>query len=156
MSVFTQNPQIQDPGSMVRTHRGDSHVSPGALPRPSGYYPARPQLSLTLSVRIPTGLRVSPVLKILPGAGISGSHVISKTSKPCDLPLTNPRHWRLRWAGDSVVPLNKFFSTMAWGIFLISCNVVLVTAPRDRIETGQLGILIGGRLISHLAPSRRW
>ena len=73
------------------------------------------------------------MLNILLGVGISGSYVISKSSKPYDLPLS--RTLVINGLGllailimtVIVVPLNGFLLTRAWGIFLIACYAVLVT-----------------------------
>jgi sodium/potassium/calcium exchanger 6 len=72
------------------------------------------------------------MLNILLGVGISGSYVISKSSKPYDLPLS--RTLLINGTGllvllimsIIVVPLNGFYLTRAWGIFLICSYVVLV------------------------------
>ena len=74
-----------------------------------------------------------PMLNILLGVGISGSYIISHTSKPYNLPLS--RTLLLNGIGllailivtVVAVPLNGFYLTRAWGIFLICCYVVLVT-----------------------------
>jgi len=73
-----------------------------------------------------------PMLNILLGVGISGSYIISQSSKPYDLPLSPT----LLADGFGlvvmllmtvvVVPLNGFYLTRAWGIFLICCYVVSV------------------------------
>ena len=74
-----------------------------------------------------------PMLNILLGVGISGSYVIYHSSKPYDLPLS--RTLFVNGLGLLVilivtvvaVPLNGFYLTRSWGIFLICCYVVLVT-----------------------------
>lgn len=73
-----------------------------------------------------------PMLNILLGVGISGSYVIYKSSKPYDLPLS--RTLVVNGLGllailivtVIVVPLNGYFLTRSWGIFLIACYAVLV------------------------------
>ena len=72
------------------------------------------------------------MLNILLGVGISGSYVISKSSKPYDLPLS--RTLFINGLGllailivtVVVVPLNGFYLTRSWGIFLICCYVLQV------------------------------
>jgi sodium/potassium/calcium exchanger 6 len=74
-----------------------------------------------------------PMLNILLGVGISGSYIISKSSKPYDLPLS--RTLLVNGFGllailimtVVVVPWNGFFLTRAWGILLICCYAVLLT-----------------------------
>lgn len=73
------------------------------------------------------------MLNILLGVGISGSYIISHTSKPYNLPLS--RTLFINGLGLLVilivtvvaVPLNGFYLTRTWGIFLICCYVLLVT-----------------------------
>lgn len=73
------------------------------------------------------------MLNILLGVGISGSYVISQSAKPYDLPLSPTLLVNgfglliILLATVVVVPLNGFYLTRAWGIFLICCYVVLVT-----------------------------
>ena len=73
------------------------------------------------------------MLNILLGVGISGSYVIYQSSKPYNLPLS--RTLLVNGFGllailivtVVAVPLNGFYLTRAWGIFLICCYVLLVT-----------------------------
>lgn len=72
------------------------------------------------------------MLNILLGVGISGSYVISQSSKPYYLPLSPTLLVNgfglltILLVTVVVVPLNGFYLTRAWGIFLICCYVVLV------------------------------
>lgn len=74
-----------------------------------------------------------PMLNILLGVGISGSYIISQSSNPYYLPLS--RTLLVNGFGLLVilvvtvvsVPLNGFYLTRTWGIFLICCYLLLVT-----------------------------
>jgi solute carrier family 24 (sodium/potassium/calcium exchanger), member 6 len=74
-----------------------------------------------------------PMLNILLGVGISGSYVISHSSKPYILPLSRTLFVNglgllaILIVTIVVVPLNGFYLTRTWGIFLICCYVLLVT-----------------------------
>lgn len=74
-----------------------------------------------------------PMLNILLGVGISGSYVISQSSKPYSLPLSRTLLVNgfgllaILIATVVAVPLNDFYLTRAWGIFLICCYVLLLT-----------------------------
>ena len=74
-----------------------------------------------------------PMLNILLGVGISGSYIISQSSKPYELPLSPTLIVNgfglltILLTTVVVVPLNGFYLTRAWGIFLVCCYAVLVT-----------------------------
>jgi len=74
-----------------------------------------------------------PMLNILLGVGISGSYIISQSAKPYSLPLSPTLLTNgfgllvILLATVVVVPLNGFYLTRAWGIFLVCCYAVLVT-----------------------------
>jgi len=73
------------------------------------------------------------MLNILLGVGISGSYIISQSAKPYELPLSPTLIVNgfglltILLMTVVVVPLNGFYLTRAWGIFLVCCYVVLVT-----------------------------
>lgn len=72
------------------------------------------------------------MLNILLGVGISGSYIISHTAKPYHLPLSPTLLANgfgllvILLMTVVVIPLNGFYLTRAWGIFLICCYAVLV------------------------------
>ena len=72
------------------------------------------------------------MLNILLGVGVSGSYFISQSAKPYDLPLSPTLLANgfgllaILLTTVVVVPLNGFYLTRAWGIFLICCYAVLV------------------------------
>jgi sodium/potassium/calcium exchanger 6 len=73
------------------------------------------------------------MLNILLGVGISGSYIISQSAKPYYLPLSPTLLTNgfgllvILLTTVVVVPLNGFYLTRAWGIFLVCCYAVLVT-----------------------------
>lgn len=73
------------------------------------------------------------MLNILLGVGISGTYVISHSGKPYYLPLSPTLITNgfgllaILLITVVVVPLNGFYLTRAWGIFLVSCYLILVT-----------------------------
>ena len=73
------------------------------------------------------------MLNILLGVGISGSYIISQSAKPYELPLSPTLIVNgfglltILLMTVVVVPLNGFYLTRAWGIFLVCCYAVLVT-----------------------------
>jgi len=74
-----------------------------------------------------------PMLNILLGVGISGSYIISQSAKPYELPLSPTLLVNgfgllvILLVTVVVVPLNGFYLTRAWGIFLVCCYAVLLT-----------------------------
>ena len=74
-----------------------------------------------------------PMLNILIGVGVSGSYVISHSGEPYHLPLSPTLITNgfgllaILLTTVIVVPLNGFYLTRAWGIFLVCCYVVLVS-----------------------------
>jgi len=73
------------------------------------------------------------MLNILLGVGVSGSYVISQSGSPYHLPLSPTLITNgfglvaILLVTVVVVPLNGYYLTRAWGIFLVSCYLVLVT-----------------------------
>lgn len=73
------------------------------------------------------------MLNILLGIGISGSYIISQTSEPYPLHFGSTLFvstvglLALLALTMVVVPLNGYFLTRKWGIFLIACYVALMT-----------------------------
>lgn len=73
------------------------------------------------------------MLNILLGVGISGSYITSQSSEPYPLPfgttllVSSIGLLGLLAMTMVVVPLNGYFLTRAWGIFLIVCYVALMT-----------------------------
>ena len=73
------------------------------------------------------------MLNILIGVGVSGSYVISQSGKPYYLPLSPTLLTNgfgllvILLMTVLVVPLNGFYLTRAWGVFLVCCYAVLVT-----------------------------
>ena len=73
------------------------------------------------------------MLNILLGVGISGSYIISQSAKPYELPLSPTLLVNgfgllvILLVTVVVVPLNGFYLTRAWGIFLVCCYAVLLT-----------------------------
>ncbi|KIK63129.1 hypothetical protein GYMLUDRAFT_242192 [Collybiopsis luxurians FD-317 M1] len=74
-----------------------------------------------------------PMLNILLGVGISGSYIISQTSQPYQLHfgptllVSNIGLLILLALTIVVVPLNGYFLSRTWGIFLIACYITLMT-----------------------------
>ncbi|KAJ3734244.1 Sodium/calcium exchanger protein-domain-containing protein [Lentinula guzmanii] len=74
-----------------------------------------------------------PMLNILLGVGISGSYIISQTSEPYQLHfgstllVSTIGLLALLAVTIIVVPLNGYFLTRSWGIFLIACYAALMT-----------------------------
>lgn len=75
----------------------------------------------------------SPMLNILLGIGISGSYIISQTAEPYQvhfgstLFVSTVGLLGLLVMTMIVVPLNGYFLTRTWGIFLIACYVAIMT-----------------------------
>ncbi|KAF5377342.1 hypothetical protein D9757_008027 [Collybiopsis confluens] len=74
-----------------------------------------------------------PMLNILLGVGISGSYIVSQTSQPYQLQfgptliVSGIGLLALLVMTITVVPLNGYFLTRTWGVFLIACYVTLMT-----------------------------
>jgi sodium/potassium/calcium exchanger 6 len=73
-----------------------------------------------------------PMLNILLGVGISGSYIIHKTSKPYRMEFTTTLIvstiglLALLLTTLIVVPLNHYFLTRSWGIFLITSYTIIM------------------------------
>lgn len=73
-----------------------------------------------------------PMLNILLGVGISGSYIIQKTSEPYELyfsttlVVSTVGLLALLAATLLLVPLNDYFLTRKWGIFLIASYTTIM------------------------------
>jgi solute carrier family 24 (sodium/potassium/calcium exchanger), member 6 len=74
----------------------------------------------------------SPMLNILLGVGISGSYITSQTSKPYQLQfgptllVSAIGLLALLALTIIVVPLNGYFLSRSWGVFLIACYLIIM------------------------------
>jgi len=122
-SVFTQITRIWDPGSMVQTHRGDSRVSPDALPRTPGKT-TRNLVAVTDSSRATISQAPLPhesVVRVV--TGIQGVSPIPRDQfSTSDVEISN-----LLRGGERMYPctirLGRIATTTRWLAFLVRCDL---------------------------------